>query len=870
MIGRKISHYTILDKLGSGGMGVVYKAEDTKLQRLVALKFLPMELTQDKSTRERFIQEARAASSLDHPNICTIHQIAELPDDPDRLFIVMAHYAGETLKEKIERGPLPITETVDIAIQVACALKCAHEQGIVHRDIKPANILVTDRGETKIIDFGLAKLVGHSKITRAGATLGTTAYMSPEQICGDESDARTDIWALGVVLYEMIAGKLPFTGEHEQAIMYAILTREPKSLGNGEKVLERIICNSLEKKREDRYQTTAQVLDDLNRLQNNLTTGSKAEKPRRSSRVRSKRKRTAGMALVAALIATAAFLAIRFDLFYKKTATPKLVEARLLTPTPIKNEDFPALSPHGTRIAYFSRESGNPDIWVQQIASGQRINLTEDYKGKDNFPAWSPDGEWLAFASDRNNGGIFVMAAFGGPVRQISKHWGPPKWSPDGARLVYYTDERKVYIVPVSGGNPVQIPLPHSAYLPDWSPDGSRIVYGGWDASSGKRGIWTVKPDGSAPVTVIEGYDIYHDPTWEKNGRGIFFKTIHRNVRDIWWIPVDAKGEPTGAARALTSGVEAFAPSLSYDGNRIAYTQARKFNNIWSVPAKPDCLSTIADARLIISENSELDFVHLTVSPDGEWLAYHSSRSGNLDIWQMRKNGHDLRQLTSDKQKDIWPSWSPDGSRIAFASNRGGNSDIYVISTDGGMITAITDDPAFDASPAWSPAGDEIAFVSNRSGNQDIWTVSIRTGEVRQLTRHEAKDGYPAWSPDGRSLSFFSFRTGAGELFVLPVEGGEPVQLTHFGSPVDFDRYRNGIDTRSVWAADGKTIYITYQSEIWAIAAKEGAMRKVLEFESWKGLHGDITGVLATDGESLYFSEINWHSDIWLAELVYE
>jgi len=270
MTGKIISHYKILEKLGGGGMGVVYKAEDAKLKRSVALKFLPFDLTRDDEAKERFVHEAQAASALDHPNICNIHEIDETADG--QIFICMAYYEGETLKKKVASGKatpagLQVANTIDIAMQIAQGLARAHEAGITHRDIKPANIMITNRGEVKIVDFGLAKLAGRTKITKSGTTMGTVAYMSPEQAQGAETDHRTDIWSLGVVLYEMLTGQLPFRGEYEMAMMYSIVNTDPKtvrSLRSEVSVgLEQIINKALAKKPEERYQQIDELLADL-------------------------------------------------------------------------------------------------------------------------------------------------------------------------------------------------------------------------------------------------------------------------------------------------------------------------------------------------------------------------------------------------------------------------------------------------------------------------------------------------------------------------------------------------------------------------------------------------------------------------------
>jgi serine/threonine protein kinase/tetratricopeptide (TPR) repeat protein len=302
MIGQTISHYKILEKLGEGGMGVVYKAEDTRLKRTVALKFLPQQLTSDSEVKTRFTQEAKAASALDHPNICTIHEIDET--DEGELFMAMACYEGETLKERIARGPLPLEEAIDIAQQIGQGLSKAHAKEIVHRDIKPANIFVTDDGLVKILDFGLAKLVGQTRLTRKGTTMGTVAYMSPEQARGEEVDHRSDLWSLGVVLYEMVTGKLPFRGEHEQATIYSILNDEPKPLTdfceNIPKELAHVVEIAMAKSPNDRYPSVGDLLAALRSCQAHLKAEKTANVEDRGREMQ--RKKTLRYSSVAALV----------------------------------------------------------------------------------------------------------------------------------------------------------------------------------------------------------------------------------------------------------------------------------------------------------------------------------------------------------------------------------------------------------------------------------------------------------------------------------------------------------------------------------------------------------------------------------------
>ena len=277
MISKTISHYKIIEKLGGGGMGVVYKAEDTKLDRTVALKFLPPHMLADKEVEQRFISEAKAASSFDHPNICTIHDIGKTDDD--QLFIAMACYEGETLKKKIEKGYLDLEEVIAIAVQIAEGLSKAHKKGIIHRDIKPANIFITNDGIIKILDFGLAKVSTQTQLTTMGTTMGTVSYMSPEQTKGDNVDHRTDIWSFGVVLYEMLTGKLPFKGDYEQAVTYSIINEDPDpltGLRTGVPMeMERVVNKALAKNSEERYQHADELLADLKKLQQELSISKK-------------------------------------------------------------------------------------------------------------------------------------------------------------------------------------------------------------------------------------------------------------------------------------------------------------------------------------------------------------------------------------------------------------------------------------------------------------------------------------------------------------------------------------------------------------------------------------------------------------------
>ncbi len=871
MIGKTVSHYKIIEEIGTGGMGVVYKAEDTKLQRTVALKFLPPELTRDSDAKARFIREAQAASALEHNNICNIHQIDETEDG--LLFIAMACYEGRTLKQQLATGPLPVDQAINIAIQIGQGLLRAHEEGIVHRDIKPANIFITDRDEVKILDFGLAKLAGQAQLTKDSSTLGTIAYMSPEQCSGGEVDQRTDIWSLGVVLYEMLTGKLPFKGDYEQAVIYAILNEKPEQISELRsglsKELERTVHKTLIKNSDKRYQSTGEFLSDLKALK-----GAHHLPQREKKFSMAIPKALKGILVVVCLLV---FLGIGYLL--TRSGDSKVFQIKHTSPltTAPGLEQDPSWSPDGTRITYASDESGNMDIWVHQIAAGQRVNLTKDYLGYDGKPAWSPDGEWIAFISDRDGGGIFMMPALGGIPKQIislsfaislSRTGSIPdiSWSPDGSELAYAI-AGSLYTISSAGGVPSTLPLPPTVLIvgysePVWSPNGERIACTGFVAPGVSTSqIWSVRCDGNDPLPVTRGKACNSSPIWSPDGRQLFFLSDRGGSRDVWWLPVDSRGKPTDPALPLTAGVGVGAIALSKDGKKLAYTKIVERSNIWSVPMVPDCTLTLDDALALTAENNYIE--QLDFSPDGEWIAFDSNRRGNMDIWIMRKDGSKLRQLTTNQAHDWYPQWSPDGKKILFHSLRSGNRDLFVIPEGGGALIQLTNHPAEDLAAIWSPDGQKIAFFSNRSGNMDVWMMPSDGGEPQQLTSHQAQDLNAIWSPDGKRLVFSTKRTGYTELFFMPEEGGEAVQLT---------RGEWSIIAPFFWSADRQTIYAygvggpnNRGTNLWVISGSNGTARLLMDFD--RSLKEPVHS-LSSDGERLYFPLWERIGDLWMAELI--
>ncbi|HYH47363.1 MAG TPA: protein kinase, partial [Thermoanaerobaculia bacterium] len=524
LAGRTISHFRIGEPLGSGGMGVVHEAEDTRLGRPVALKFLAPELVREPAAKARFLMEARAASALDHANLCTILEAGESEDG--LLFLAMPRYDGESLERRIARGPLPVEEALDIAIQAARGLAKAHEHGIVHRDVKPGNLFVTRDGIVKILDFGIAKLTGEVGYTRFGAILGTPFYMAPEQTRGETVDARADVWSLGVVLYEMLAGRRPFAGGSGAAVVHAVLHGTPEPLTHLRPEvpaeLGRIVSRMLAKDPGQRHADAAEALADLRSALGLPTTGSlPPSAPRRP------RRRLAWAVLGA--VAIAAGIAVGLLVWRRDGAAPDLLPGQIVRLTDLPgSETSPSLSPDGTFFVYAKVIDGNSDLFLQRVAGGKPLNLTADSPADDGQPAFSPDGQQIAFQSEREGGGIFLMGATGESVRRLTDFGFNPAWSPDGREIAVATEQAfdprmrsalsQIFRIDVATGAQRSLAV-EDGVQPAWSPHGLRIAFWGVAQPGNRRAIWTIPVHGGPPVTVVDDAFYNWSPTWSPDGR---------------------------------------------------------------------------------------------------------------------------------------------------------------------------------------------------------------------------------------------------------------------------------------------------------------------------------------------------------------
>ncbi len=856
LIGRTVDHYEIRESLGGGGMGVVYKAEDTRLQRTVALKFLPAELTRDPVAKARFLQEARAASALDHPNICTIHEVGETEDG--QLFLAMSCYDGETLKRRIERGPLPVPEAIDIGKQIAQGLAKAHRQGIVHRDIKPANIMVTGDGIVKILDFGLAKLAGAAGLTRAGFCLGTPSYMSPEQARG-EVDHRTDLWSLGVVLYEMLTGVTPFGGDTDQAIIYSLLTEEPRPLRElrpeAPPELERVLGGLLAKDTADRYPTAEAAVADFKVL-----SGSTAGATIQSLPAVRRRGMPGWVKVALGGAAALAFLAAGW--FLLRPEERPHFKSRHLTELEGR-ESYPSLSPGGDALVYVAVSDGDQDIFWQRVGGGNPRNLTAGSPAADTQPAFSPDGQQIAFRSERDGGGLFLMGSTGESPRRLTDAGYNPAWSPNSKEIVFATEaistpwrrssKSELWRVDVSTQAKRKI-YSGDAVQPSWSPDGRRIAFWGLPGGTTRRALWTIGAEGGEPVRVSPDDDyFYWNPVWSADGRWLYFVSDRNGSMNLARVRISQR---TGRAEGEIEQISAPSPdngflSVSRDGRHIAYATNEGRSNLERIDFDPVAGKAVGSPVPVTQGTRLVRFGE--VSPDGQSVVYDTSEPQE-DLFVIDPGGL-TRQLTNDIHKDRIPRWSPDGTRIVFYSNRGGKDyEVWWIRPDGSSLERVLSIPGTSLlTPVLSPDGRRLACGL---GYTEVAVFNLTAPPDRRRPQPlpalgRGSFGPETWSPDGAWL------TGPAQK-----EDGSP--LTRIvGYSFATGRYQEMVasGTAPVWLQDSRRLLYIDGGRIHLYDLATRQHREVLAPPA--GLTFSRVTV-SPDDRSLYCLRASDEGDIWL------
>ena len=864
MIGRTISRYRIVSELGHGGMGVVYKAEDARLGRVVALKFLPEDVSGDGHALERFRREARAASALNHPHICTIHDVDE---HEGRHFIVMEALEGQTLADLIAAKRLNPETVLDLSMHIAEALDAAHAKGIVHRDIKPANVFVTESGNAKVLDFGLAKLAAeegddaaataialptdarkNALLTTPGQTMGTVAYMSPEQVRGEELDARSDIFSLGAVIYEMVTGSLPFPGATTGVVFDGILNRTSKHVHEINPAtpaeLVRILDKALEKDKDLRYQSIREMRADLARLKRD---GSAAGAMRGSGSSRSTgaavippppvpgRRRVligATVGIVAALLAGATYL-----MWPRRQAVAPATAQRALTRVTFDDglQAQPAWSPDGKFIAYSSNQSGNFDIWVQPLGGGRAVRVTSD-AANDWQPAWSPDGNSIAFRSEREGGGIFLVPALGGREVKLSDFGYSPQWRPDGSSVLVVRRPvlenaslvvQHAYLLALNGAAPRRVLEAELARFTSvdqimWHPDGRRITFRGQpnQRQEGRvnvqSGFWTVPIDGGDAVPSeitdevvreVRAQDFRPLETrWAPKGDAFYVAGTSRGVKNLWRVSVDPASLKlvAGPVRLTTgTGIDGDI-AISPGGDKLAFVTSSESARLWSLPLDARARRPTGNPEPVTPANMAVSGFDL--SANGSSIVYTATRPGKpaMELWAATL-GVDQPVLLGEAPQYFTPRVTRDGTRVAYRLTREGSArrlTWLAIGSSGEHTMAEGLTNAWD----WSPDGSEIVHncVSPTRQPPALCTspaVDPSPDRVRKLVADPDYQLYQArYSPDGRWILFNAQSTkhvAESILGVVPAAGGKWSPITSQTLWADKGR----------WASDGKAIY---------------------------------------------------------------
>ena len=877
--GRSLGHYRIVRHLGAGGMGEVYLAEDTRLERRVAVKILPAELAQNPDRMGRFIREAKAASNLNHPHIAHIYEIGE-SDGVN--FIAMEYVDGVTLRDKIHKEREPLRTLLKYLQQVAEGLSKAHSKGIIHRDLKPDNVIISRDGYAKVLDFGLAKHVDsdgfagepqsdaktvqmHAALSTPGTIMGTAGYMSPEQARGAAKiDQRSDIFAFGCLLYEAATGgRQAFPGETAVDSMYKILHSQPAPVSEfnpaAPQEIQRVIRRCLQKDPDDRYQTVKDVAIEIREMLEAMKGAEGSVPPAAPSGNHGKaratvadhgkwtgegavtvpsdpaftadkgtnehepvrRRRSAGMKALAAGIVLAAVGGLSFGVYQLTRPGRGGPESGNLRVTPLTSsltvERSPALSSDGKTFAYvWAGDKGEDfDIYVKLTDAGSPVRVTSN-PGRDMSPSISPDGRFIAFLrGDGADKGFYVVPSLGGAERKVADTFG---WAGGSVR----------------------------AQAVDWSPDGKSIaivdkqsdaepwsVYAVSVDSGLRRRITTPPPDHDGDMLVA----------FSPGGESIAFQRRRdASTSDIYVVPVSG-GEPV---RVTSDGVAIRGFDWTNDGERIVFSSERGGGNstLWSIESSGGEPHPVAGAGENVAE--------LTVASAANRLAY-AQISTDINLWRAGlpgaagPSGQPPARFNASNRSEIDPHYSPSGDKVVFSSNRSGGSEIWVCDADGGNAVQITNfgTSAVTGSPRWSPDGRQIAFDSRAGGNSDVYIVGAGGGTPRRLTEDTSEEVVPSWSADGRFVYFASRKSGRLEIWKSPADGGEAVQVTRGGGFIASE------------SPDGKILFFTKggnDAGIWSLSLESGEEKKIIEApvgRNWSAVPRGIYYVLSpsADGE---------------------
>jgi len=885
MIGRAFGHYRIESKLGEGGMGVVYKARDLQLNRLVAIKVISGELVQEER-RRRFRQEAESASALNHPHILAVYE-AGTADGLD--YLVTEFVDGMTLREWARRDRPSVRQIAELMTGVADALACAHEAGILHRDIKPENILVSKNGYAKLADFGLAKLLERPEaadaegvtlgapLTRSGVLLGTVPYMSPEQACGKTPDARSDIFAFGVVLYELLAGERPFSGKSEVDLLHAILHEPQRSLAEINPALPHdvrsLVDKALEKAPEDRYQSMRETVVDLRRVAR-ARSGEKAPAIVKRARIAAKRGWILAAALQAALLAVlavAAWLLYRSDLFWRNP----LANAQFNRLTDFEGSEVDAaLSADGKLVAFVSDRNGIFDAWVHQVGGGEFLNLT-----KGSFPdlaheivgsvGFSGDASqvWLRRTGEEQLGkwpqdGLWLAPTLGGVARRFIETAVMAVSSPDGSKLVYHegTPGDPIFVADRNGANPRRIFADqlggHNHYL-TWSPDGQHVYFlrGTPTPAYSEIDIWRIPVAGGEPERItrqttrmaylafLDSDTLLYTATAE-DGSGPWLYSIsirrrlpHRvNVGVEHYLSISSGGWSGGKA------------------TRLVATVSNPVGSLWTVPISGRTVEESAARRLAVPT---VRAVGPRYGPD--YILYLSSKGGADGLWRF-KDGVPT-ELWSGAEGGLIgpPAVSQDGRWICFTFRREGRGRLYWMTADGTGARPLAESLDVRGAPCWSPDGKWVAVAADTGAGRRLFKIPVDGGgpPIQLVDEISAN---PVWSPDARFLVYAGPQEAVWFHLRAVTPEGQPYRMAELRLRARGERYR--------FMPDGKSLVVSrgpfWRQDFWRFEIETGRARQLTNLRPGYFIRNfDVS----PDGQQILFDRIRENSDIVLIDL---